>query len=89
MATKSRRLGVDGKQIIDIKEAWIDKSYTKPHYEFLWGRPENHPIESLNGIKIHTSPIKRVDGNLVETMNSIYNVLSWDEKKIHPQAELF
>lgn len=85
---KSRRMTM-GKITVDIENAWIDTSFTKPHYKMLRGRPVNHPNDSINGILIHTSPIVRTEGNLVETRNTVYNVLSWDEQKVHPQMELF
>lgn len=76
------------KTNVDIKDAWIDTTMG-PGCNFLWGRPVNHPNESINGVHVHTSFIVKVEGNVVETKHNIYNVLNWNEKKDHPQAELF
>lgn len=84
---KKEKLGL-GKPIIDINKAWIDDSMGSG-CNFLWGIPTNHENETMNGKTIHTSYIVAIQGNLVETKRAVYNVLSWDEKKIHPQAELF
>lgn len=87
MALKKEKLGA-GKPMVDLKSAWVDISMG-PNCEFLWGIPTNHEIEALNGKTIHTSYIVAIVGNVVETKRAVYNVLSWDEKKIHPQGEMF
>lgn len=88
MSTKKKPELGTGKNKINIEQAWIDDSMGEG-FNFLWGKPVDHPREVWNGKLIHTSYIQAVRGNLVETKYSVYNVLSWDEKKIHPQAELF
>lgn len=87
MALKKEPLG-QGKPIIDLNKAWVDDSMGDG-CNFLWGRPVNHPVENLNDTLVWTSYIVAVRGNVVETKRSVYNVLSWDKDKIHPQAELF
>lgn len=76
------------KLTVDLKDAWIDVSMGKG-CEFLWGIPVNHPSELMNGKITHTSYIVSLNGNVVETKRSVYNILNWDENKVHPQAELF
>jgi hypothetical protein len=84
-----REVGKDlVKAKVDIKDAWIDTSMGAKNH-FLWGKPVNHPTESINGSLVHTSFIVKVEGNVVETKHNVYNVLNWDEKKLSPQAELF
>lgn len=87
MALKKEKLGV-GKPSIDLEGAWVDDSMGDG-YNFLWGIPTNHESKVLNGTLVHTSYVVAVRGNVVETKRSVYNILSWDKDKIHPQAELF
>ncbi|MEG0886724.1 MAG: hypothetical protein RSH52_36465, partial [Janthinobacterium sp.] len=78
----------EGKPQLTLKEAWIDTSMGD-NRNFLWGIAVNHPDETFNDKKTHTSYIVAVRGNVVETKRAVYNILSWDAAKIHPQGELF
>lgn len=67
------------KPIIDINEAYI----IGPH---LYGVPVNYPEEHMYykgavppGEYVRTSAIVKHEGNTVETMRTIYNVLTWSK----------
>lgn len=79
------------KPTVDIKDAWFDKHYSNK--KILRGIPLNHPRNYLNGILIYTSSIQKHEGNIVETRNTIYNVMNWvteeEAKKLASQPELF
>jgi hypothetical protein len=76
------------KANVDIKDAWVDDSMGNG-FNFLWGVPVNHPTASINGKLVHTSFIVKVEGSIVETKHNVYNILNWNEAKVHPQGELF
>ncbi len=76
------------KPVVDLKDAWIDSSMGKD-CRFLWGRPTNHDIGALNGTLVHTSFIVAIEGNVVETKRSVYNILNWEKKPVAVQTELF
>lgn len=61
---------VELKPIVSIQDAIIIGSR-------MYGYPVNHPNMPVNGKQVVTSPILKVDGDRVETENSIYNVLNW------------
>lgn len=44
----------------------------------LIGYPVNHPRGRLNDKLVQTSTIIDIDGDKVETRNTIYDVMSWD-----------
>lgn len=67
---------VVNKPIVDIYDAAIHEWFGSGK-DILCGTPINHPNQSLNGKDMHSSAIVRVDGNTVETRNTIYNVLDW------------
>lgn len=46
-------------------------------------------MEWLNGTLVTTGKILAMRGNLVETNQYVYNVLSWDLSNISRQMELF
>lgn len=65
------------KPTIDIKDAYILAG-------MLWGIPVDYPKEHqyypgavTPGKEVHTSSIVKHEGNRVETLRSIYNVLNW------------
>lgn len=70
-----------GKPVVDIEQAFVFGGS-------LWGYPKNYPQEhvhpeaehGISGVKlIRTSTIVSIQHDLVETLRTIYNVLSWDE----------
>lgn len=88
MANKRKpALGV-GMPQLTLREAWVDDSMGNGR-NFLWGIAVDHPDVMLEGKTVHTSYIVAVRGNVVETKRAVYNILSWDTAKIHPQGELF
>jgi hypothetical protein len=61
------------KPIVNIKEAFIVNGR-------MFGKPLNHPGLGVSNMRqVVTSPILKVDGDRVETENTVYNVLSWSE----------
>lgn len=67
------------KPIVDIQDAFV----CGPS---LWGYPVNYPQSHVpdghrvtNGKMIRTSTIIKVQGDIVETERTIYNVLNWDD----------
>jgi hypothetical protein len=61
------------KPIVNIKDAFIVNGR-------MFGKPLNHPGFGVSNMRqVVTSPILQVDGDRVETENTVYNVLSWSE----------
>ena len=61
------------KPIVNIKDAFIVNGR-------MFGKPLNHPGLGVSNMRqAVTSPIIQVDGDRVETENTVYNVLSWSE----------
>ena len=61
------------KPIVNIKDAFIVNGR-------MFGKPLNHPGLGVSNMRqVVTSPILQVDGDRVETENTVYNVLSWSE----------
>ena len=63
-----------GKPVVYIDKAFI-------HNKRLYGFPRNHYNTELvsNKFLVCTSLIvRRIDANTVETLNTVYNVLSWN-----------
>lgn len=72
---------VKDKPLVLIKDAYIDKSFHKGEGDILAGIPFNHPNEWLNGKLIYSSPIIKVEGDIVETKNTKYVVSNWKSQK--------
>lgn len=66
------------KPEVDITDASIIKWHGSDK-EVLVGIPINHPNQYLNGQEIRSSAIVKIEGNTVETRNTLYNVLSWHQ----------
>jgi hypothetical protein len=75
-----------GKRRVDVVDAFIENQGS---YDVLVSRPKNLPMEWLNGTLVTTGKILAMRGNLVETNQYVYNVLSWDLSNISRQMELF
>lgn len=60
------------KPTVDIENAYINADGQ------LFGHALNHP--RLGDCFVRTSSIQGIDGDKVETRNTIYNVLSWAKK---------
>jgi hypothetical protein len=61
------------KPIVNIKDAFIVNGR-------MFGKPLNHPGLGVSNMRqVVTSPILQVDGDRVETENTVYNVLSWSD----------
>lgn len=63
------------KRIVDIDDASIGVYWGDN--QVLYGVPRNHPREYLNGKVIHSSAILRINGDEVETLNTVYKIKSW------------
>jgi hypothetical protein len=77
------------KPTVDIRDAWFDVNYSEK--KILRGIPVNHPRGYLNGVLVYTSNVQSHDGNIVETRNTVYNVLNWvtEEESKELQLKLF
>jgi hypothetical protein len=75
-----------GKRRVDVTDAYIQ---IQSKFDVLVCRPQNYYLDWLNGSLVTTGPILAKRGNLVETRQNVYNVLSWDENKTPRQLELF
>ena len=64
------------KRVVDMENASMGKYWGSDHI-VLHGIPTNHPGEWLNNKYIRTSEVLSVNGNRVETLNTIYNVKNW------------
>ncbi len=65
------------KPVVDIKEASLGPFWGSGP-EVLYGLVVNHPRSELNEKPLfHSSRVVRVDGDTVETLNTVYNVISW------------
>jgi hypothetical protein len=62
------------KQVVKIKDARIAGYFGK---KVLFGCPEDHPRQYLNGKDVHTSEILSMQGDRVETLNTVYMVQNW------------
>lgn len=66
------------KPVVQIKEAKVGPHWWGRSTQILYGLPVDHPREYLNNNeRFHSSPVIKVDGDTVETENTIYKVLSW------------
>lgn len=67
-----------GKPTVAINKAHIGK-WLGSNHDVLFGYPVNHPNERLNDKLIRTSKIVRTEAYIVETRNTIYHVMSWED----------
>jgi hypothetical protein len=65
------------KPVVAIRQAVIVNVASEPGKRIMFGYPVNHPKERLNNKMIRTSNIISIDGDTVETKNTIYNVMDW------------